>query len=375
MCRVNGFAGVILAVLITLTVTGSTLAQKTTSPVYFPTKGWQTSSPEAQGMNSTTLARVLQEIIQTGLNVKSVLVIRNGYLVMEAYRYPYDADMPHRINSATKSISSALVGIAIKGGYITSVSQKLVDFFPGRTIANLDDDKKRITLEDVLTMTSGLEWGGENDDREDSVAAISSGDLVKFVLDRRMATEPGEQFVYNSAGSNLLLAVVEQATGQDISEFANTMLFDPLGITSAKWRYLDKNGHPFGGTGITMTPRDMAKFGYLYLNKGQWDGQQVIPAAWVEASSQIQIRLRWIEGNYGYQWWVSRTGYYRALGGGGQEIVVVPDQIRSSFASKSCRGGRDSCWGGNPGKTKPETRSLTACCCYADLPPTADSEK
>jgi CubicO group peptidase (beta-lactamase class C family) len=292
----------------------------------YPVPDWQTSSPEAQGMDSAQLATIFDEIATAHLNIHSILVIRNGYLVLEAYRHPYTPAMPHQINSVTKSITSALFGMALDQGYIESIDQPMLDFFPDRTVANMDDAKEAITLENLLTMTSGLTWRDELGNRGDLSALYASPDWLQFVLDRPMKAEPGKRFVYNSGVSNLLTAVMEQATRQDVRTFAKTYLFDPLGIKSAQWLLVDPEGHPFGGTGMLLSPRDMAKFGYLYLNNGNWNGEQIIPADWVEASTQKHIPARPVADGYGYQWWVSFRGYYMASGYGGQYIIVAPEQ-------------------------------------------------
>jgi CubicO group peptidase (beta-lactamase class C family) len=289
----------------------------------WPTDGWQTSSPEAQGMDSTLLAEMLDNIIQRGVNIHSLLVVRDGYLVLEAYRHPYTADIPHQIYSATKSITSALVGIAIEQGYIQGIDQPILDFFADRTIANLDDSKRAITIDHLLSMSSGLDWTDEMFNLSTNNEMLGSPDQVQFVLDRPMANEPGERYVYNSAGSHLLSAIIEQTTGQTALAFAQANLFAPLGIQTTYWT-TDLQGRNLGGTGMQLTPRDMAKFGYLFLNGGMWDGQQVISSEWVDTATQKHIDARPIADGYGYQWWVDFRGYYAASGYGGQYIIVVP---------------------------------------------------
>jgi hypothetical protein len=150
---------------------------------------------------------------------------------------------------------------------------------------------------------------------------------VQFMLDRPVSYEPGTRFTYNSGGSHLLSAVFQAATGQTAESCAAEHLFAPLGITDWYWR-TDPQGVSIGGWGLWLTPRDMAKFGYLYLMGGQWDGQSIVPADWVSAATQQQIRAgdQWLAEGYGYQWWVDQGGYYMALGYGGQYIIVMPDR-------------------------------------------------
>ena len=235
---------------------------------------------------------MMDYIVSRKLNLHSLLIVRNGYLVTEAYLYPYQPDTQQGIYSCTKSFISALIGIAIDKGFIRGVDQPLSSFFPDRTIANVDPWKRAITLENILTMSSGLDWP------EWSFLASSpagpyeqmyqSPDAIQFVLDRPMLNDPGTLFNYNTGGSNLLSAIVEQTTGINTLEFARTNLFEPMGFSNVFW-YRDQNGIYRGGDGLRLTPRDMAKFGYLYLNRGVWDGRQIIPAAWVDTSTMDHI--------------------------------------------------------------------------------------
>jgi CubicO group peptidase (beta-lactamase class C family) len=155
----------------------------------------------------------------------------------------------------------------------------------------------------------------------------SQPDWVQAVLDWPVAYEPGTRFTYNSGGSHLLSAIFQQATGQTAEAFAAENLFAPLGITDWYWR-TDPQGINTGGWGLYLTPREMAKFGYLFLNGGVWDGQQIVPAAWAGTATTQHIRAggQWLSDGYGYQWWVDAKGYYMALGYGGQYIVVVPER-------------------------------------------------
>jgi CubicO group peptidase (beta-lactamase class C family) len=315
--------GLIALVLVMLGAFQTAPAPAQESSPYWPTGGWRSSTPEAQGMDSERLAAVLTYIHDLGLNIHSVLVIRNGYLVTEAYLYPYDATTPHELRSATKSFTSALIGIAIGQGYIQGVDRPLLDFFPDRSIANLDDAKRGITLEDVLTMSSGLDWpGGLSEPLLNSL--FQSRDWAQFVLDRPMADEPGSTFAYNSGGSHLLTTILEQTTGMHVLDFARKNLFDPLGFGAVSWT-TDPQGIAMGGSGLSLTPPDMAKLGYLYLKGGQWDGQQIVPAGWVAASTRAHIAAAPITDGYGYQWWVASSGYYTAAGYGGQHIFVQPE--------------------------------------------------
>jgi CubicO group peptidase (beta-lactamase class C family) len=301
----------------------------------WPTHGWQTSIPEQQGMDSQKLAEMLDYIVRRKLNLHSLLIVRNGYLITEVYFSPYRPDTLHGIYSCTKSFASALIGIAIDKGFIRGVDQPLLSFFPDRTIANVDPRKQALTLENLLTMSSGLdwsEWGALlSDPANVGRQMLQSPDPVQFVLDRPMQTDPGKLFNYNTGGSNLLSAIVEQTTGVNTLEFARRNLFEPLGFSKVFWARA-QNGMYRGGDGLMLTPRDMAKFGYLYLNRGIWDGRQIIPAAWVDASTRDHIsteRQAYAGYQYGYQWWlgwVQSPGFFAASGYGGQYIFDIPEK-------------------------------------------------
>ena len=290
-------------------------------PVYWPTEGWRTSTPEEQALDSKQLERMFDAIDDQRLRVHSALVIRNGYIVAETYYPPFNQDTKHPLYSVTKSFISALVGIAIEQGYINGVEGRVVDFFPEREFANLDGRKAAMTLEHLLTMTSGLDWvEGMRVYQE----MAQSRDWVKYVLDKPMAAEPGSQFNYCSGCSHVMSAIIHETTGMGTLDFAQSRLFEPLGISSVHWN-LDSSGIPIGGWGLELTPRDMAKFGHLYLNHGVWDGQQVVPAEWVTASLTDRIKAG-DELTYGYQWWLyPSSGHFAAVGLAAQLIYVSPE--------------------------------------------------
>jgi CubicO group peptidase (beta-lactamase class C family) len=293
----------------------------------WPTEGWLTSTPEEQGLSSEQLAEMFEYVAERDIALHSVLVIRNGTIVAEAYLPPYDADTTHQIYSCTKSFTSALVGIAIEEEYIEGVDQHVLDFFPDRTFDNLDDSKASMTLDDFLTMRAGLDW--PDDDMSLTYQMATQRDWVQFVLDRPMAVEPGTEFLYNNGVTHVLSAVVQQATGMTLEEYAEPRLFEPLGITHYRWGQ-DWQGITIGAWDLYLTPRDMAKFGYLYLNGGVWDGVQVVPADWVQQSTRAHVVFENVgtgdQTGYGYQWWIyPRTDVFAAEGLDGQYIVVAPN--------------------------------------------------
>ena len=295
-------------------------------PEYWPTSVWRTSSPEQQGMDSAKLGAMLTEILDKHYHIHGLVIIRNGYLVLEMYTPPFQATSRHYIASATKSFTSALIGVAIDKGAISGLDARLLDFFPGRTFANPDPCKQEITLEQLLTMSSGLYWPTQGLYELFGGQLQVASDGVQLMLDRPVASLPGAQFNYNTGSSLLLSAVLSQATGMSALEYAQQNLFSPLGISDVNWAAYPQ-GITQGGSGLELVPRDMAKFGYLYLKDGVWDGQAIIPSQWVKTSTAALIKTGYVlDLEYGYHWWVHPSGVYHARGYGGQRIFVLPDQ-------------------------------------------------
>jgi len=312
-----------------LLITGCTPAESVSvqapEPDYWPTAGWQSSTPEAQGMDSTLLAEMLAGIKANQSQIHSILVVRNGYMVTEAYFHPYARDTKMHIQSVTKSVIGMLVGKAIGDGYIPSEDEKLVDFYPDRIYQNQGRAKSSIRLKHLLSMSSGLdcqEFSPSGPRMEES-----SG-WVQFMLDLPMAGSPGKAFEYCNGNAHLLSSILEKSTGMSAREYANQALFQPLGISTVD--ELDWGSDPqritLAGYGLHLRPVDMAKLAFLYLHNGQWDGQQIIPAGWVADSTTEQIQKEDGSG-YGYLWTVyPEDGHYAALGLGGQQIHVYPSR-------------------------------------------------
>jgi len=290
-------------------------------PAYWPTQGWRTSTPAEQGMDADRLAAMLDAVKSENLNLHSLLVIRNGYIVSESYFPLYDQSMRHELYSCTKSFVATLVGIAIDKGIIAGVSQPVRDFFPAYSFKNQDAAKDAMTLEHLLTMTTGLDWT----EGDPAYAELyRSPDWVQYMLDKPMVAQPGSRVNYCSGCSHVLSAIIQGQAGMNTRDFAERELFEPLGITGAQWN-TDTRGIPIGGWGLQLTPRDMAKLGFLYLHNGVWDGRQIVSVAWVQTATQQHTATDG-ELGYGYQWWIyPRFGAYTALGRDGQTIFVVPD--------------------------------------------------
>jgi CubicO group peptidase (beta-lactamase class C family) len=306
-------------------------------------------------MDPAVLAAVQGNVSSLHPEVRSVLVVRHGYLVYERYWQGMTASDGDNVYSVTKSVVSALVGIALGEGKLKGLDQPVAALLARHLPKDADPRLARVTLEQLLTMTSGLagddpSLGG---DPRVSERQGASRDWVRHILGRRLATNPGTGFAYSSATSQLLSAVVADATGQSTLALARARLFGPLGIHSAKapepvfvahpsqatlkayqrapvaWP-TDPQGYQLGFSGLKLPSRDLAKFGYLYLNGGRWDGRQVIPAGYVAASTRPHSTPP-PDGpgeSYGYQWWVTsqaRHPSFLAHGYGGQLIQVIPD--------------------------------------------------
>ncbi len=289
--------------------------------VYYPSDTWRTSTPEAQGMDSKTLLHMFETIQRDKVPVHSVLILRHGYLVCEAYFQPFDKDTPHNLFSTTKSFTSTLIGIAIEEGKLKGVEQKIADIFPDVKMPENDLGTKNMTLENVLTMTAGH--------RTDSVDAVfGSRNWVQTFFSLPFSTKPGERFLYDSGASHLLAAALEKTTGESEESYARKKLFEPLAIRSYAWEK-STEGINTGGWGLRLNPLDMTKFGYLILNKGVWKGKQIVPAKWVEAATQKHSEGWWGENrgdDYGYQFWMNSFGGFRADGFAGQYICILPEQ-------------------------------------------------
>jgi CubicO group peptidase (beta-lactamase class C family) len=297
----------------------------TTAPL--PSTAIALPSPTPQydehGVDLSRLELMTQVIEDLDLPADSVVVQRHGDLVFETYPNPaYGPDDLHLLYSVTKSFTSALIGIAIEQGHIESVDQQVIDFFPDWEIDNLDARKEDLTIKHLLTMTCGFAWEGPDDGLHSWGDALRSREPAKYVLNLPMASDPGTEWVYNGGCSHLLSAILTRTTGMSTLQFARENLFEPLGISHVRWPR-DPQGIYFGGQDIWLTPRDMAKFGQLFLDQGVWEGQQLISSEWVADSGKTYI-TQWA-GGYGYQWWTySNSDIYYASGAFEQRIMVIP---------------------------------------------------
>lgn len=258
--------------------------------------------------------------------INSCLVYSDGQLIYQYFRNNKMKQKVHKINSVTKSILSILIGIAIDQKKITHVDQPISEYFPG-----LDECKKEITIRHLLTMTPGYDWPEFTTWGGRPMPMINSKDWVKFVLEREMVEKPGQQMRYDSGASHLLSAILQKASGQPLTEFAEKNLFRPLGIKYFVW-HTDSKGIAIGGFGLSLNPYDMLKIGILMMNQGNWGNKQVVSREWVQASTTGGYHSPYF-GQYGLHWWVLTDENhipvfphtFFAMGYGGQYIIITPD--------------------------------------------------
>ncbi len=291
--------------------------------------GWRTASPVDQDIDPAPILEMLNRTRAGEYEgVSSVLLARRGVLVFEEYFDGSSRESLHSTRSASKAITSALVGIAIDQGYIESVDAPLLPFFPEYSdeIENRDERKQDISLAHVLSMTSGVR-GNED-------AMYPTDDWIKFYLDQPLAAAPGEMFSYATSGVVTLGSVITRASGLRVPAFADRYLFGPLGITEYRWPITNSRGNQglaMTGGGLNLRPRDMAKFGQLYLNKGVWEGERLVSEAWIEESTRKHATSDLYGEDFGYLWRMidrevsGRTvRSFEAWGNGGQFIMVFP---------------------------------------------------
>lgn len=318
--------------------------------------GWKVASLKSVGMDAAKLVELMNRLDQIGDHrIHSILVVKDGKLVFEKY-YPgrkfnlgqytggigYDLNDLHVLCSATKSITSALLGIAIDRGYIQSVEQKVFDFFPEyASLLVQEPAKSNITIQHLLTMTSGLTYDDESlpytHPNNDMNRFYTSSDPIKFLLAKPLFAAPGTIFDYDNCNTNILGQIISKATEMRVDYFAKEFLFDKLDITSLQWQIVRNNIVLCSGD-LHLKPRDMAKFGLLFLNRGQWQGESLISSAWCKLSTTAYLnpndynREFTIADGYGYQWWQKSYTYhsksyrsYFAWGWGGQTIIIIPE--------------------------------------------------
>jgi CubicO group peptidase (beta-lactamase class C family) len=296
----------------------------------WPTHGWAISTPEAQGIDSNALADAMATIRARHLPVHSLLVERHGAIVLDAYFHPFADNQLHDVASVTKSVVSTLVGIALGDRRLADLDTPVLALLPEGQAMSDDPRKSRITLADMLSMTSGLDCSAEGG-RNFLQQMEQSRHWMSFALERPETAEPGTTFGYCAGNMHVVSAVLTRTVGASASAFAQQALFAPLGIERAVWP-ADADGVSHGFADLKLQPRDMAKLGYLWLHHGRWEGRQIVPASYLRAALTPQAS---VEANvqYGYGMWLyPNCGHaggpadFEANGYGGQRIAVVPSQ-------------------------------------------------
>ncbi|HSR50325.1 MAG TPA: serine hydrolase [Acidobacteriota bacterium] len=313
----------------------ATLLVQAASPSQeWPIPEWTAASPQSQGLDGERLGAFVEGLRQ-GLHfpdVHSLLIVRNGYLVVEEYFGGWNRERLHEQQSVSKSFTSAIIGLALQRGDLESLDQKIVDFFPEYEIENRDARKESMTLRDLLTMRSGTDYHerGYQGSPHAQLNSLSRG-WDRFVLNRPMLRQPGTHFQYDSGGVILLSAILKQVTGLHADQYADRYFFPKIGIENTRW-FRNAEGHPHTGGGLSLRPVDMARLGLLYLRGGRWGSEQVLDAEWIESSLTQQVSLnRPNTIGYGYLWWALRPPeeggqtIWAAMGYKGQHIFLIPD--------------------------------------------------
>jgi CubicO group peptidase (beta-lactamase class C family) len=294
------------------------------SDVEYPSYPWPIAGPEEVGIDPVFLEEAVDGARRLGY-VRSLLVARHGRLAGEYYFGGAQAGRPWPLRSVTKSVTSALVGIALRQGKLTGVDGHIMDWFPEYAGEVADTRITQVTLAHLLTMTGGIPGDGQD------LEAAAAQDQIGATLTRPLAAAPGTAFIYSSLGVHLLSGMLRRLYHRSTSALAWLELCEPLGISIPRWD-TDLQGNPYGGTGAEMTPRDMARFGQLFLQGGEIEGVRILSESWVEASLGLQVGGNWtwdpVEGlGYGYLWWTGTLDGDRvhfASGYAGQFILICP---------------------------------------------------
>ena len=278
------------------------------------------SLPEAQGVSSAGVLAFVEAADKSIDSMHSVMVLRHGRVVAEGWWSPYDAGSPHALYSLSKSFTSTAVGLAIADGKVR-LDDAVLTFFPGDAPAEPSNNLKAMRVSDLLRMSTG---------HHAEPKLTPAEPWVKTFLAQPVPFKPGTHFLYNTPATYMLSAIVQKATGMTVLDYLKPRLFEPLGIDGPTWG-TSPQGITLGGYGLSLRTEDIARFGQLYLQKGKWDGKQIVPEAWVGAATALQTsngsspKSDWDQG-YGYQFWRSRHGAYRGDGAFGQYCVVLPEQ-------------------------------------------------
>lgn len=332
-----------LLILLFVFLLSSTSVAQTNEYVYqVPKKlndGWEVSCLRDEGIDEEEIAEVSKLVRDTNSyeNVLSMLIVKNGKLVHEEYSPYCQRNTLHWMASITKTVTSTLIGIALDKGFIESVDAKLYELLPQFAEHFKDPEKRKIALNHIMTMTSGLEWNEQvsyNNPQNSEWQMVESEDWMNYVVSRPMRDEPGTIFYYNTGGIHLLSAVLKSVSELYAHQFAEKYLLHPMGIYAYQWNK-DPMGYPCtGGTdgGIGLRTRDIAKFGWLFLKDGKWKGKQIISEKWVKEAPKTHVTTKGRGRSYAFNWMTGvrtingrRFEYIASFGYGGQTLYIVPE--------------------------------------------------
>lgn len=280
------------------------------------------STPEAEGVSSSAILDWIQQLEQRVDAVHSVMIMRHGRVIAEGWWAPYSPSEPHMMFSLSKSFASTGVGLAVAEGKL-SIDDTVLSFFPEEAPASPSAQLQAMRVRDLLTMSTG-----QHEDTVRGFPYSSSESLAKTFLALPVAHKPGTHFVYNTPASYMLSAIVQKVTGETLLDYLQPRLFAPLGIENPTWE-ASRQGVSMGGYGLSVRTEDIARFGQLYLQKGEWEGRRLLPESWIELATAKQTSngssptSDWEQG-YGFQFWRCRHGVYRGDGAHGQYCIVMP---------------------------------------------------
>ncbi len=281
------------------------------------------TTPEEQGVSSRGILNFIQAAEEQQPNaLHSFILARHGKIIAEGWWEPYNPDSPHLLYSLSKSFTSTAIGLAVSEGLI-SLDDPVMSFFPGKIPENPSHNLKEMRIRDLLRMTTG-----HASDSYGRIQGHANGWIAGF-LSLPVEHKPGSIFIYNTGATYMLSAILQTVTGETLVEFLQPRLFEPLEIETPYWQS-DPDGINLGGTGLFVKTMDIAKFGQLYLQKGKWKGEQILPEAWVEMATSLQTsngsnpNSDWDQG-YGFQFWRCRNNLYRGDGAFGQYCIVMDD--------------------------------------------------
>jgi CubicO group peptidase (beta-lactamase class C family) len=282
------------------------------------------SKPEDQGVPSIDIQAFVQSVEASELELHSFMLLRHGHVLAEKWWPPYESESPHTLYSISKSFASTAIGLAVDEGLL-SLQDQVLSFFANEVTPQIETNMGGLRVEHLLTMTTG-----HVQDPTVRMRDQVDGNWIQGFLEIGIEKPPGTHFVYNSGASYMLAAILHKVTGQSLLDYLWPRIFEPLGIVGATWEACPQ-GINCGGWGLSIRTEDMAKFGQLYLQKGNWNGKQLLSQQWVEAATKSHISTKSEKGidkqqGYGYQFYLCRHGAYTARGAHGQFIIVLPEQ-------------------------------------------------